>query len=208
MALTCAVVRAVRADTVIGSLSGLYVSDPQGNHVFNEQLHGCKLDLPQAAHMLHRNTAHHICRTVPSMCVYVEGTKLTCQHTIYVHHLPCEVSNHVMFRLVHKIAFVNIRCTNTTNTKLVNSRTICLVHAQPKDVVLDLAADQNPADASGWFRYFWDHVCQKDILAMVSRSEQLMQIHTTAEQFDPATEQMFKPLQVSMMAGDVAHFVL
>ena len=113
-----------------------------------------------------------------------------------------------MFRLVHKIAFVNIRCTNITHTKLVKSGTICVVHAQPKDVVLDLAADQNPADASGWFRYFWDHVCQKDILAMVSRSEQLMQIHTTAEQFDPATEQMFKPLQVSMMDGDVAHFVL
>lgn len=154
-------------------------------------------------------TPRTIFASVPSMCVYLEGTKLTCQHTICVQHLvQYLVKFPIMFRLVHKIAFVNIRCTNTTNTKLVKNGTICLVHAQPKDVVLDLAADQNPADASGWFRYFWDHVCQKDILAMVSRSEQLMQIHTTAEQFDPATEQMFKPLQVSMMAGDVAHFVL
>ena len=70
MALTCAVVRAARADIVIGSLSGLYVCESQESHVFNEQLHGCKLDLPQAAHMLHRNTAHYICLSAINVFVF------------------------------------------------------------------------------------------------------------------------------------------
>ncbi len=81
------------------------------------------------------------------------------------------------------------------------------LHVQPADVVLDLAADKRSADASGWFQYIWDHATQKDIFAVISRRERLMRIHTTAEQFEPAAERLFGPMQVQALCVTITSAV-
>ena len=73
---------------------------------------------------------------------------------------------------------------------------------QTEDVVVDLATDQGSADTSGWLWFFWNRVLQRDIFAVVSRSERLMRIHTTAEQFDPVTDCIFGAIQASAMVHD------
>ena len=71
---------------------------------------------------------------------------------------------------------------------------------QTEEVVQELEADRRSPEGSGWMRYTWDRLLQRDIFAVVSRSEQLMRMHTTAEQFDPITEYFLAAMQASCSA--------
>ncbi|DBA79749.1 TPA: hypothetical protein ACH3X1_008414 [Trebouxia sp. C0004] len=64
-----------------------------------------------------------------------------------------------------------------------------------EEVTQELEADQRSPEGSG-LRYIWDRVLQRDIFAVVSRSEPLMRMQTTAEQFDPVTECLLGAMQV------------
>lgn len=66
-------------------------------------------------------------------------------------------------------------------------------------MVEDLASSQASAAEIGWLRYFWDHVLQKDIFAVINKSDKLIQIHATAEQFDPTTENLFRQITVCIL---------
>ncbi len=68
---------------------------------------------------------------------------------------------------------------------------------QTEEVIQELEADWRSRDGSGLLRYIWDRLLQRDIFAVVSRSEQLMRMHTTAEQFDPVTEYLLGTMQAS-----------
>ncbi|DBA83573.1 TPA: hypothetical protein ACH3X2_006488 [Trebouxia sp. C0005] len=72
---------------------------------------------------------------------------------------------------------------------------------QTEEVVQELEADRRSPDGSGLLRYVWDRLLQRDIFAVVSRSEQLMRMHTTAEQFDPVTESLLAAMQASCSAA-------
>ena len=67
---------------------------------------------------------------------------------------------------------------------------------QSNEVVADLAAGQRHSTASNRLQHLWLCATQINIFAHVSKDEKLMQMHSTAEQFDPATERLFIPFQV------------
>ena len=66
---------------------------------------------------------------------------------------------------------------------------------QPEEVVQDLAANSSSASDVGWPKYIWNCL-QRDIFAVVSKREELIQIHGTAEQFDPTTENLLGDMAV------------
>ncbi len=72
---------------------------------------------------------------------------------------------------------------------------------QSEEVIQELEADRRSPDGSGLLRYVWDRLSQRDIFAVVSRSEQLMWMHTNAEQFDPVTESLLAAMQASCSAA-------
>lgn len=71
---------------------------------------------------------------------------------------------------------------------------------QTEETMQELEADQRSPEGSGLLRFIWDRLLQRDIFAVVSRSEQLMRMHTTAEQFDPVTESLLTAMQASCSA--------
>ena len=86
------------------------------------------------------------------------------------------------------------------NVELLSARVPLLMTKcglQPDDVVQDLASSKTSAADIGWLRYFWDHFLHHDIFAVVNKSDRLIQIHSTAEQFDPIAENLFRQIPVS-----------
>ena len=67
---------------------------------------------------------------------------------------------------------------------------------QSSEAVSELTAGRWSGNMSNVFQRFWRHITTVDIFADVRRDEKLMQMHSTAEQFDPAAERLFIPLQV------------
>lgn len=86
------------------------------------------------------------------------------------------------------------------NVELLSARVPLLLTKcglQPDDVVQDLASSKSSAADIGWLRYFWDIFLNHDIFAVVNKNDRLIQIHSTAEQFDPIAENLFWQIPVS-----------
>lgn len=66
-------------------------------------------------------------------------------------------------------------------------------------MVADLASSKTSAGEISWLRHFWDHVLQRDIFAVVNKSDKLIQIHASAEQFDPTAENLFRQFTVCIV---------
>lgn len=67
---------------------------------------------------------------------------------------------------------------------------------QSDEVIQELAAHQSPANDIGWFRFLCNYCLQKDVYADINKSEDLMQLQSSAEQFDPNTEGLFHQMLV------------
>lgn len=59
-----------------------------------------------------------------------------------------------------------------------------------------LSAQDKYGDVQGWARRLYAWLFDGDLFAGVATDDKLMQIHSTAEQFDPAAEETLLPLQV------------
>ena len=73
-----------------------------------------------------------------------------------------------------------------------------MLSMQSTETLAELAIGSRSGTATNRFQIFWDRLTQLDIFAAVSRHEKLMQMHSTAEVFDAATERLFIPLQVTL----------
>ena len=71
---------------------------------------------------------------------------------------------------------------------------------QTNEDVSDLTAGRKPGSTFGAFQHFWRQITKVDIFADVGKDEKLMQMHSAAEQYDPAAERLFIPLQVTWPA--------
>lgn len=60
----------------------------------------------------------------------------------------------------------------------------------------ELATDDASQDVKGWLQRAHTYLFQPDIFASVSSNDTLMRIHSTAEEHDKATEELWAPLQV------------
>ena len=69
---------------------------------------------------------------------------------------------------------------------------------QSDEVIQELAAHNSTANDVGWFRFLCNYCLSEDVYADVSKSEKLMQLHSTAEQFDPTTEGLFHQMTVGL----------
>ena len=81
------------------------------------------------------------------------------------------------------------------------SSSIEVVVLQSSEAVSELTAGRRSGSVSNVFPRFWLHITAVNIFAEVSKDEKLMQMHSTAEQFDPAAERLFIPLQVLWLLG-------
>ncbi|KAL3131924.1 hypothetical protein ABBQ38_007627 [Trebouxia sp. C0009 RCD-2024] len=61
--------------------------------------------------------------------------------------------------------------------------------------VRELAADDASQDVKGWLQRAHTYLFQPDIFASVSSNDTLLRIHSTAEEYDKATEELFAPVQ-------------
>ncbi|KAL3163379.1 hypothetical protein ABBQ32_009765 [Trebouxia sp. C0010 RCD-2024] len=61
--------------------------------------------------------------------------------------------------------------------------------------VRELASDDASQDVKGWLQHVHTYLFQPDIFASVSSNDTLMRIHSTAEEYDKATEELFAPFQ-------------
>ena len=74
----------------------------------------------------------------------------------------------------------------------------CFHAAQPEDVVQDVAADACVANDVGWVKLQWRRFLQKDMFAAINKDERLLQLHSTAEQYDATAEGLFHQLVVCL----------
>ena len=61
----------------------------------------------------------------------------------------------------------------------------------------ELAADDGSRDMKGWVQRAYAYLFQADMFASVSSNDTLMRIHSSAEEYDKATEELFALFQVS-----------
>ena len=71
---------------------------------------------------------------------------------------------------------------------------------QDEATVQELTAEDASPNASGWLHQTCNRLFHTDIFAHIRSSENLLRIHSTAEQFDPAAEASFGPFQVRFPA--------
>ena len=71
---------------------------------------------------------------------------------------------------------------------------------QDEATVRELTTDDASQDVKGWLQRAHTYLFQPDIFASVSSNDTLMRIHSTAEEYDKATEELFAPFQVTPFA--------
>ena len=76
------------------------------------------------------------------------------------------------------------------------------VSLQDEVTVKDIATDEKSSDMSGWLQHAHAWLFEADILADVAADPVLLRIHSTAEEFEPAAEECFAPLQVCVLTSD------
>lgn len=72
----------------------------------------------------------------------------------------------------------------------------------------ELAADEGSDDVRGWLQRIYAYFFLADMFASVSSNENLMRIHSTAEEYDKATEELFAPMQVTIFPSCAMPFAL
>ena len=77
-----------------------------------------------------------------------------------------------------------------------------MVVLQDEATVKDIATDEKSSDMSGWLQRAHAWLFAADILADVAADPVLLRMHSTAEEFEPAAEECFAPLQVSLPIFD------
>ena len=68
----------------------------------------------------------------------------------------------------------------------------------------ELAADDGSRDMKSWMQRAYAYLFQADMFASVSSNDTLMRIHSSAEEYDKATEELFALFQVSA-GGSTLH---
>ena len=62
----------------------------------------------------------------------------------------------------------------------------------------ELSADEGTRDMKGRMQRVYAYFFQADMFACVSSNDTLMRIHSTAEEYDKATEELFAVFQVNI----------
>ena len=70
------------------------------------------------------------------------------------------------------------------------------VVSQDEATVQQLSEKNSTGDVQGWIRGCHAWLFEGDLFADVAADPALLRIHATAEEFDPATEEVFVPFQV------------
>lgn len=69
----------------------------------------------------------------------------------------------------------------------------------------DLAIEERSSDVTGWLHRMHAWLFGGDIFASVAANSDLLRIHSTAEEFEPAAEQCFVPFQVHFSRTPLHH---
>ena len=91
----------------------------------------------------------------------------------------------------------NIKKKKTSCCQHAKLFTVLLCVTQDDMTVQDLAAQDRSADVKGWLQHVHAWLFERDLFAGVAADANLMRIHATAEEFEPAAEDCFVPFQVT-----------